>query len=199
MGQCRNPTAFVGKVQTGVLPPVISGSSAARRSTIRVARATFRPARFASGAVRRTVRLAFRIAFRPARRILLASRRPVRRDCRVARRLARRLFLRGMFSSLTMMCQCASLPTQLPPRTGTGWGGNTHDKLGRIIRRMRRCNCYFPRISNTYRAPSATIIHPRISRAHTIPGIHSQTTEMPMKKTKSPLQSKQKPHTLYDG
>jgi hypothetical protein len=81
---------------------------------IRVARATFRPARFALRAVRRTARRAFRIAFRPARRVLRATRRPVRRDCRAARRLARLvrrlarlacLCLRGMFSSLTIMCQ----------------------------------------------------------------------------------------------
>ena len=69
-----------GKVQTGVPSPVFSGSSAARRSTIRVARATFRPVRFAPRAVRRTERRAFRIVFRPARRILRATRRPIRRD-----------------------------------------------------------------------------------------------------------------------
>jgi hypothetical protein len=108
----RNPTVFVGKVQTAVPPPVFPGSSAAERFTIRVARATFRPARFAPRAVRRTARRAFRIAFRPARRILRASRPPVRRDRRADRRLARIerrlvrlacLFLRGMVSSLTMM------------------------------------------------------------------------------------------------
>jgi hypothetical protein len=88
-------------------PPVIPGSSGAGRSTIRVARAIFRPVRFALRAVRRTARRAFRITFRPARRILRATRRPVRRDCRAARRLARLvrrlarlacLCLRGMFS-----------------------------------------------------------------------------------------------------
>ena len=113
---------LAGKAQAGVPSPVFSGSSAARRSTIRVARATFRPVRFAPRAVRRTARRAFRIAFRPARRILRATRRPIRRDCRAARRLARRarrlacLFLRGMFSSLTMMCHQFTLA--LPPRTG---------------------------------------------------------------------------------
>jgi len=109
----RNPITSVGKVQTAVLPPVFPGSSAARGFAIRVARATFRPARFAPLAVRRTARRTFRIAFRPARRIPRASRRPVRRDCRADRRLARLvrrlarlacLFLRGMVSSLTMMC-----------------------------------------------------------------------------------------------
>jgi len=72
-------TTIIAKAQTGV-PPVSSGSLAARRSTIRVARATFRPVRFAPRAVRRTARRAFRIAFRPARRILRAARRPIRRD-----------------------------------------------------------------------------------------------------------------------
>ena len=106
------------RVQTAVPPSVISASLAARRPTIRVARATFRPARLAFRAVRRTARRAFRIAFRPARRILRASRRPVRRDCRADRRPARLvrrvarlacLFLRGMFSSLTTMCQMRQL------------------------------------------------------------------------------------------
>ena len=99
-------TTIFGKSQTGVPSPVFSGSSAARRRTIRVARATFRPVRFAPRAVRRTARRAFRIAFRPARRILRATRRPVRLACRADRRLARLtrrlarlacLFLRGMF------------------------------------------------------------------------------------------------------
>ena len=112
----KRATTIVGKFQTGVPSPVFSGSSAARRPTIRVARATFRPVRFAPRAVRRTARRAFRIAFRPARRILRAARRPIRRDRRAARRLARLarrlacLFLRGMCSSLTMMCKCAGLP-----------------------------------------------------------------------------------------
>ena len=37
MGHRRNLTTVVGKVQTGVLPPVFSGSSAARRSSARCA------------------------------------------------------------------------------------------------------------------------------------------------------------------
>jgi hypothetical protein len=83
-------TTFVDKVQTVVAPPVIPASSAAGRSTIRVARATFRPVRFALRAVRRTARRAFRTTFRPARRILratLAARRLARLAC---------LFLRGI-------------------------------------------------------------------------------------------------------
>lgn len=118
------------KVQTAEPPSVISASLATRRPTIRVARATFRPARLAFRAVRRTARRAFRIAFRPARRILRASRRPVRRDCRADRRPARLvrrvarlacLFLRGMFSSLTTMCQCASLPAASVTANVTDW------------------------------------------------------------------------------
>ena len=120
-------TTIVAKVQRGVPPPV-SGSLAARRSTIRVARATFRPVRFAPRAVRRTARRAFRIAFRPARRILRAARRPIRLVCRADRRLARLtrrfarlacLFLRGMCSSLTMMWQFSSLPPHYHHEPGT--------------------------------------------------------------------------------
>ena len=143
---------------------------AARRPTILVARATFRPARFAPRAVRRTARRAFRIAFRPARRILRATRRPVRRDCRAERRLARLvrrlarlacLFLRGMFSSLMMMCQCASFPTHCHHGTGIiGAGhsqqtGSNHTPSEKVV-----VNCYFPRVSNTCLVRGRRLVSP---------------------------------------